>query len=185
MRNLSLCLVLCLIGGAAFAAWNGKRDVSRLAPGMSPTEIQNVNGSCRLLDQIRKSKRLWSYKNEPGEMECVGSDGILRVQFTQNSGPPKSYSIIYYFRSSMDAFDIQKSIETQYGVSLPYSNGAGPMTVYYWQTDTGLNSEKGIGIFLAAPKSGMDYVLRLTDHDLMMSDYDLRPKPPKPPGPKF
>ena len=182
MRNLSLCLVLCLIGGTALAAWNGKRDVLRLAPGMSPTEIRNVNGSCKLLDQSRKPKRLWSDKKEPGEMECMGQDGVLRVQFTQNSGTPKSYSIVYYFRSSMNPFDIRTSIETQYGVSIPSPVSAGPMTVYIWQTEKGLSPTKGISIFLAAPNSGMDYILRLTDHDLMMSDYDARPKPA---GPKF
>lgn len=63
MRILSLSLlVLCLIADAAFG-WNGKRDVLRIALGMSPAEVQKVNGSCRPLDQVKKSQKLWSDKN--------------------------------------------------------------------------------------------------------------------------
>jgi hypothetical protein len=135
---------------------------------MSPAEVQKANGSCRPLDQARKSQRLWSDENEPGEMECKGSNGILRVRFTRYGEDPKSYSIIYYFTSSMNYVSVQSYIETQYELSNPsfstdpiFSRSATDFSrIYSWQTET-----------------GRDYVLRLTDHDLMMNDYNLRPKP--------
>jgi hypothetical protein len=184
MRSLSLSFVLCLIAGTAFG-WNGKQDMLRIALGMSPAEVQKANGSCRPLDQVRKSQRLWSDKNEPGEMECKGSDGILRVQFTVYEENPKSYSIIYYFTSSLNYIAVQSSIETQYALSNPsfsadpiFSKSATDFSrIYSWQTETRPSPTMGIGLFLATPKSGRDYVLRLTDHDLMMNDYNLRPEP--------
>lgn len=115
-------------------------------------------------------------------MECKGEDGFLRVQFTSYGGNPKSYSIIYYFTYYLNSFELQSSIETQYALSTPYPSLYGPITIYFWQTEKGLSPTKGVGLFLAAPRSGRDYVLRLTDHDLMMNDYNLRPKPI---GPKF
>ncbi len=115
---------------------------------MSPAEIQNVNASCRPLDQVRKSQRLWSEKNELGEMECKGPDGILRVQFTKYGGAPKSYSIIYYFISALDPSDVRSSIETQYGLANPKPPSASSVTVYSWQIiDRG--PARGVDLFLA------------------------------------
>jgi hypothetical protein len=72
---------------------------------------------------------------------------------------------------------VRSSIETQYGLTNPKSPSASSITVYSWQIiDRG--PARGVDLFLAAPfKSERDYVLRLTDHALMMNDYDLRPRP--------
>jgi hypothetical protein len=115
-------------------------------------------------------------------MECKGPQGILRILFTQYGGEPKSHTINYYFSSNLSSFEMQSSIEKQYGVTISALTPAGPIIVYRWDLDPRRGVADGIAVFLAAPKSGSEYVLRLTDNDLMMKDYELRPKAA---GPKF
>jgi hypothetical protein len=71
--------VLFLIAGSAAYGWSGKRDLSGIAPGMSPAEIQKINRSCRPLDQVKKlrcsgatqiNRAKWSAKYPMGSSEC-------------------------------------------------------------------------------------------------------------------
>jgi hypothetical protein len=149
---------------------NGKQDILRVVPGMSSADILKINETCKILNQSRKTEKLWSSRENQNELECIGPDGIVRIQLTQYSGVPKAHSIIYYFKSNLNYFEIQASISNQYGVNGPNSTvPAGPMTIYMWKLKGTAGTASGIDLFLAASTKGSDYVLRLVDEDLMIS----------------